>query len=96
MMFAQISKHFMNLFNSIYFLNALRRKNRKWILAEYLVVKHIRYLCFSCQDGYGKARLDPPVAFDEFTVSNIGSTTKAFTAALIGVLITESKQKNGR
>lgn len=46
--------------------------------------------------GYGKARLDPPVAFDEFTVSNIGSTTKAFTAALIGVLITESKQKNGR
>lgn len=39
--------------------------------------------------GYGKARLDPPVAFDEFTVSNIGSTTKAFTAALIGVLITE-------
>lgn len=46
--------------------------------------------------GYGKARLDPPVAFDEFTVSNIGSTTKAFTAALIGVLITESKQKGGR
>lgn len=43
--------------------------------------------------GYGKARLDPPVAFDEFTVSNIGSTTKAFTAALIGVLITESQQK---
>lgn len=45
--------------------------------------------------GYGNARLDPPVAFDEFTVSNIGSTGKAFTTALLGVLITESQQKGG-
>lgn len=44
---------------------------------------------------YGNARLDPPVAFDEFTVSNIGSTGKAFTAALLGVLITESLQNGG-
>lgn len=43
--------------------------------------------------GYGKARLDPPVAFDEFTVSNIGSTTKAFTAALIGVLSQNPNRK---
>lgn len=46
--------------------------------------------------GYGHALLDPPVAFDEFTVSNIGSTGKAFTTALLGVLITESQQKGGR
>ena len=46
--------------------------------------------------GYGHARLDPPVAFDENTVSNIGSTSKAFTAALLGVLITESKQRGTR
>ena len=46
--------------------------------------------------GYGHARLDPPVAFDENTVSNIGSTGKAFTAALLGILITESKQRGER
>lgn len=45
--------------------------------------------------GYGNARLDPPMAFDEFSVSNIGSTGKAFTTVLLGVLITESQQKGG-
>jgi CubicO group peptidase (beta-lactamase class C family) len=46
--------------------------------------------------GYGHARLDPPVAFDEFTVSNIGSTGKAFTVALLGILITEARRKGER
>lgn len=41
--------------------------------------------------GYGKARLEPPEPFTADTLFDIASCSKSFTAALIGLLVENSR-----
>lgn len=46
--------------------------------------------------GYGHARLDPPLNWTSQTPAYLASVGKAFTSALLGVLMTETRNTANR
>lgn len=46
--------------------------------------------------GYGHARLDPPLNWTSQTPAYLGSVGKAFTSALLGILMTETRNTANR
>lgn len=46
--------------------------------------------------GYGHARLDPPLNWTSQTPAYLGSVGKAITSALLGILMTEQRNRADR